>query len=244
MINSLKYVGPPHRALIEGEAITVYETATPLGADEIFNISKIRDHVYDELEGGEWIDWGAARYILLYFLADEAGAADGVLLEYTEDGETSAGAMYEATYDEEAPVVPGVMAKRGIGFRFSWTNGATLQAAFSVKVQVAKNLEALAVSGTRTDYSGTIAEAATSQEAYTVTAGCRSLELSNPMGDPETGSVLHYSWNAAAVTDTEGSSALIPGATRTWTRDELTVGDVLHIISADASAPFTLQAIE
>lgn len=240
MIKVLEYVGPPHRLLIEGEVIRCYETDEPLGAAGVFNTSKIRDHVYDTLEGGEWIAWGAARYIRAVALADENSASNGFKIEYTEDGETSAGVIDQATLASDTEYDSGWMPRLGIGFRFSLTNAATEQGSLSVTVDVRKTFP-VNVGGPILDNSGTIAAAATPETIQDIEPDLTYLEIANPDEDTVAGEVLCYTINGdAPALGAAGTITLQPSMSRIYEGNKIPRGPI-KMRSQNDGAPYTLH---
>ncbi len=240
MINVLDYVGPPHRLLIEGEVIRCYETDEPLGAAEVFNTAKIRDHVYDTLVGGEWIAWGAARYIRAIAQADQVSAANGFKIEYTLDGETVEGVIDQAALAVDTEYDSGWMPRLGIGFRFSITNGATPQGNLTATVEVRKSFP-VSVGGPILDNSGTIAAAATPEVIQAVEPDLTYLEIANPDEDTVAGEVLCYTINGdAPVLGAAGTITLQPSMSRIYEGNKIPRGPITMKSQTDG-APYTLH---
>lgn len=239
MINVLAHVGPPHRLLIEGGAIRCYESDEPLGADGVFNTAKIRDRIYESLSGGEWITWGAARYVRARVAADENSANDGFKIEYTINGESSAGELDEATIAADVDYDSGWIARRGVGFRVSYTNGATPQTSFTIQADVCKDLPILR-GGPILDGSGTIAEATTAEVIQTRDPRLTYLEITNPDEDTVSGEVLCFTVDGTTpVLGTAGTIVLQPSMSRIWEGQHVPVGPIT-MKSQNDDAPYTL----
>lgn len=143
LLNKLEENSAQNAALQSNDIVRVYSTREPLEADEVFNSpAAMRAHLYDDIpDGDDWIAWGPASHIRVHAFADQASAVDGVLIEYTNDGENAeATALYEESAVANTELESGWIERKGVGFRFSYTNGPVAQSLLFLDCEITRQL--------------------------------------------------------------------------------------------------------
>lgn len=139
VLTKLSIANPLSVELRAGRQVEVYRSTALIGADATFNIpdGKFRSHLYDAIPAaGDWLEWGYANFIRLRSKASHASVANGVEIEYSEDGSTIAGNIFFGTALANEWIDSDWLEKQGTHFRVVYLNGGTLLTSFDLSVKV------------------------------------------------------------------------------------------------------------
>lgn len=141
LLQRLAKLGPLYGVLARGGKAVVYATFEPLEGDAVFDVpnASMREGIEDDAPAsGDFIDWGPAEFFRVRVAADQNSATDGILVEVTNNGEdaVSTPVLEEDYTAASGEYNSGWLPIEGIGFRFSYTNGAVPQTSFFAIVEV------------------------------------------------------------------------------------------------------------
>ncbi len=143
VLTKLAIANPLNSELRAGRVVEVYSSTTILLADALFNTpsSRLRPHLFDPAPApNDWIAWGDALFVRARSLSDEASATNGVEIEYSNDGISVAGNIFQATSVANVQLDSGWLPKQGTHFRHQYLNGGTDQGSLDITVEASPAL--------------------------------------------------------------------------------------------------------